>query len=102
MVAHERSFNDSRKMTNNKMKKQTIHIEGRDMTKERLTCDLCGKTAYWPNVDIYCGGPFGQLCKDCDPIVCKVIDHYLGMLELLPFRVVAGTIYKHAFKEEQK
>lgn len=84
------------------MKEQVVRVQGKDITKERLTCEVCGKTALWPEVDLYCGGPFTYLCKDCDKIVCKVIERYLDMLSFLPFRVVAGTVYKHAFKKENE
>lgn len=75
---------------------------GKDITKERLTCDLCGETKPWPEVDLYCGGPFGYLCKTCAPIVEKVIEAYLDMLTFLPFNVVIGTLSAHIKKKEKK
>jgi len=81
-----------------------IRVQGEPLEKQHLTCELCGKTALWPKVDIYCGGPFGKLCEDCAKVVNKVIDRYLSMISFMPFNIVAGTIVKHSKKlsEERK
>ena len=76
------------------MSKKIIRIATR---KFDLKCELCGTKN---NVDLICGGPFSQLCKTCEPIVCKVIGKYLDMLGILPFRVVAGTVYQHHFPQK--
>ena len=77
------------------MSKKVIKVATRNVV---LKCELCGSEK---EVDVYCGGPFFQLCKTCDPIVCKVIEKYLDKLGILPFRVVAGTVYKHHFKKKE-
>jgi len=57
----------------------------------KLKCELCGTEK---DVDIVCGGPFGQLCKPCFETVCKVIVAYNQFLSEMPFRIVANTIVK--------
>lgn len=76
------------------MTKQTVRIATRKLD---LKCEICGTKK---DVDLFCGGPFFQLCKTCEPIVCKVIERYLDMLGNLPFKIVAGTVYNHHFKKE--
>lgn len=62
----------------------------------KLKCEICGTEE---NVDMYAGGPFSKLCKDCERTVNVVIERYINMLNMMPFGVVAGTFHKQYLKE---
>lgn len=71
-------------------------MEGHETT-EKMKCEICGTEE---NVGIYAGGPFPILCKSCEKIVVLVIERYLDMIGLMPFRVVAGAVYNHHFTKD--
>lgn len=71
-------------------KPQEIVIE--TMKPKKHPCQVCGG---FQNVSLYAGGPFGWLCKTCEPIVEKIIDRYLDFLMFHDFRLVIGSLHGH-------
>lgn len=68
---------------------QPIQIERKIRMKP---CEVCGGLE---NVGIYAGGPFGWLCKKCEPIVDKVLNRYLDYMLFHEFRLVVESLHQH-------
>ena len=76
---------------------QVITIQTRKIGP--FTCELCGKTD--KSVLFFIGDPFPYLCRDCEPIVVKVIKGYLNFLSNQTFQAVADVIVSHRMRREQ-
>jgi hypothetical protein len=75
-----------------------ITLRVRERQKRRV-CELCGTDQ---DVQIVCGGPFGNLCPRCHELAAKVIKEYLRFVSQLPLRLFIGTVHEVLKKERDE